>query len=432
MNTEFSSTSEEVLAAPAKVLDKAVSVRLLRGAGRRLKPAAALTILFAGAFGILSEQSTITANSAVISTRVVSVRTPIEGLFSAAALKANQPVQRGVSLGAVANNRFDPQAQELYQQQAIESTTQAAALGAEERTLRAQRAELLSRVRAHTEALTGRMDRVETEAEGALTARQAGFKLASADLERGKQLFDLGIVSRAALDKLDADAAVAQAELRGEESALAATRSEGAAVRHGMMIEAGNNNDVAYSEQRIDEIDLRLADLERERLNAEAAAVAAQGSYTQALEHNQAMGSAALVAPASGMLWKWFAVDGERVGVGDKVAELVDCQSAFLLAALPQDRVPAIAIGSSARYRLSGESVEHLARVASINAELPTLEGNKLAAEPIKVDDRPAVLVRLDLDPKDEAKGCLVGRTASVVIQAHQHDAIATLFHHYF
>ena len=432
MNSKLHSAPKVATVSLEGVVNTGLIKQWAKGAGRRLKPASTLGILFAGAFGIFSEQSSITANSAVISTRVVSVRTPIEGFLSAASVQTNQPVERGASLGLIANTRFDSQAQESYREQGIQSARQVAAIAAEEHTLSAQRTLLLNRVQAHTDALRDRMDRDVIEAERALAAKQAGFRLASSDLARGHQLYDAALISRAALEKLDSAATVAAEEAKAQEAALAAVRSERDAVNHGTMIELGNNNDVAYSDQRIDEINLRLADLERERLSMEATRDAAEGSYAEASMHNQAMGSAALTAPASGVLWKWFAADGEHMGAGEKVAELVNCKSAFLLAALPQDRVPAVTIGAQARYRLSGESTDRIAYVSSINAELPTLEGNKLAAEPLKVDDRPEVLIRLDVDPKDIAKGCLVGRTASVVIKAHSNDVVATLFHHYF
>ena len=50
----------------------------------------------------------------------------------------------------------------------------------------------------------------------------------------------------------------------------------------------------------------------------------------------------------NGMLWELMATGGEQVAAGDAVAELVDCDRAFILAEMPQQRVTEIDLGAVA------------------------------------------------------------------------------------
>jgi hypothetical protein len=63
------------------------------------------------------------------------------------------------------------------------------------------------------------------------------------------------------------------------------------------------------------------------------------------------------------MIWKLGAADGERLGIGDMAAEIVDCNAPFLLAAIPQNRFSDVEIAGVVQFRLSGERTEHTARL---------------------------------------------------------------------
>ena len=114
---------------------------------------------------------------------------------------------------------------------------------------------------------------------------------------------------------------------------------------------------------------------------------------------------------------------------GESGAELVDCHEAFILAPIPQERVPDIEIGSIARFRLSGEREERQGTVASISA---TPSGNgirKLAALPFRTDDAKTVTVRIALSPAATANGCDIGRTAQVSIPITRTSSLFARLH---
>ncbi len=133
------------------------------------------------------------------------------------------------------------------------------------------------------------------------------------------------------------------------------------------------------------------------------------------------MSAADLTAPGSGFLWQLNASNGELVAAGDPLVELVNCQSALLLAEIPQDRVPDVLIGARAHIRLSGETRERYGVVEAIVADPTAGESRNLAASPLKNSDERMAAVQIKLEEAParvgaEPRPCLVGRTASVMM----------------
>lgn len=119
-------------------------------------------------------------------------------------------------------------------------------------------------------------------------------------------------------------------------------------------------------------------------------------------------------------MWKVNATYGERVGVGETVLSTVSCSKPFLLASVPQDRVPEILLGGQARFRLAGEPVEHTGTVISVS-ESAEQSSQKFASRPIQKIDEHLATVMIGLNPAvivdpSWANSCGVGRTARVLI----------------
>jgi multidrug resistance efflux pump len=196
-------------------------------------------------------------------------------------------------------------------------------------------------------------------------------------------------------------------------------RIQSAASRHGVFLEGGSN-DVAYSAQRADEVAIRIAETERAIASFTAAAAEARARL-QAEEHRVALlREAELVAPSGGMIWKLGASDGERLAVGDMGAQIVDCRSAFILAAVPQDRFSDVEINGIAKFRLSGEKTDRTGRVVSVTGDASVAADRNLAAAPLVEHGASATAIaRIEFEAPSNTKGaCLVGRTARVLLPA--------------
>ena len=131
---------------------------------------------------------------------------------------------------------------------------------------------------------------------------------------------------------------------------------------------------------------------------------------------------ATAVAPNAGMIWKVSASPGERVSTGDTIAQIVNCDAAFIIANVPQNRVPDIEVGSGGDFLVSGETAKRSGHVISVTSD--ETDGDKnLAAIPFEEKGATAtVRIRIDDD-----KGCLVGRRARIVLPSNGPGLITRL-----
>lgn len=383
---------------------------------RPLKLGLGLTALLAGVYAVMADHNYVTSNTAVVSGYVTSIRVPIDGTLDFSHLRAGADVRQGQVLASVHNSLFDQR--HLYdlteQRNAAESAVRAAT--EQSRSLLEQRAMLQGRASEHKHAVAVRIARQSAEAERLFGAKRAELAQAELDLRRGEGLHAAGIISQSDYEKLLTQREISRENAAAAEAALTTLHVEAEAAADGVMSEPGVNNDVAYSQQRVDEINLRLADTSRTLQNYTSEAHEAGANLLADTQMVARMQHAELTSPLNGRVWSLGAAHGERVATGETIAELVDCREAFVLAPIPQDRVPEIEIGSIARFRLSGEREERQGTVASISASPSGDDLRKLAALPLHADDAKTVTVRIDL-PAGAAPGtCDIGRTAKVSI----------------
>ena len=137
-------------------------------------------------------------------------------------------------------------------------------------------------------------------------------------------------------------------------------------------------------------------------------------------------------SPIAGQIFQVQAIDGERTGAGDPIVSLIDCTHQFLLVEVPQDRLPDIALGGTARYRLAGEAAQLTGTVLSATgsgAANDTLQTHKFAAYPLLDSTEQRATVRVTLDP---ATPCTAGRTARVLLPTRPTNRLSRSLQQYF
>jgi multidrug resistance efflux pump len=304
-----------------------------------LKLGIGLTVLLAGAYGILSEQNYVSSSDAVVSAYVVVVRTPIDGIVQNLPASTNLHVREGQTLGHVENPRVDQQHLENLRVVEERTRSEADALAIEHTTLEQERRELLGRTHAHAKAVSDRIQHNILQNERLLLARQAAEKQAALDLDRGRKLRASGIIADADFDRLQTQYDIAIKEAQAQQAVVSAVHDEATSAAKGIYIEPGDN-EVDYSRQRYDEVGLRLADIDRALAAQQIQANAAREDLDKETYHSELMTRADLTSPISGLLWKIDAVNGERVGTGDSLAEFVDCDKALSSSKFPKTGSP--------------------------------------------------------------------------------------------
>ena len=413
---------------------------------RILKIAFAVTLFGGGAFGMLSDSTYISSSNAVISAYVVDVRSPIDGIISNLPLAAGTLVTSGQLLGDVQNPRIDRQ--HLDNVLTLESGSQSTvnALIAERASLEQQQKALLARSYVDTSAVASRLDQQAAAATRTLSGLQQALAEAAIELRRGQQLHDAGIIADAALDKLRSAHLIAVEQVAAQQSTLASIRSQASNATRGILTEPGDASDIAYSRQRADEIAIKLVD------NANALTIArgqADESHLIAAAETVRSGlmrQSQIHSPVPGVVWKINTTNGEVISGGTSVLSVVNCNQQFVLAQIPQDRVPDVAVHREARIRLAGESEVREGTVVSVSGDALKLPDAKLAALPFQESSQQMATVLISLDPggsptserhrpqhpQDENPPCLVGRTVRVLIPTYSVNPTAHWLHKLF
>ncbi len=380
-----------------------------------LKTGAAGAILAAAAYAVLSGQGFVNTDNAVVSTYIVSLRAPVSGYVSGVRAGVGQAVTAGTVLAHLDEPRVDEQRLVDLQRLATRLGADLAALRFERDALSRQRDALVARAARRNVSEAELLTLQAAEAERQARARQAAGQDAARVFGRARALAESGSISMAALDGAESAADEAGRNAEAALVRVAYLRLQAQAARDGMLLENGSN-DVPYSRQRADELAIRIAELDREIAFSAASQAETAGRLQSERRRMDLLRSADLIAPSSGMLWKLGAANGERLSVGDTAAEIVDCKAAFVIAAIPQERYSDVEIGGLARIRLSGERTDRRGHVMSITGEATLANDRNLAAAPL-MQRQATATARIGIDGSaDDAGGCLVGRTARVLL----------------
>jgi multidrug resistance efflux pump len=381
--------------------------------GKRL---AAVALLLVGGAALMTNADYITSDNAVVTAHVVSLRPPIEGLVATNVAAVGDPVSAGTLLAGVTNSLAD------------------------DRQVVAMRARL-ARLRADLDAalqeqvtLTAMLDNLTERAAHHRSAKleQLALDTARIDRDRGAKQDQLEQMVRDMRRKVALRGTVSESDIEVAETAVRVTAQQVASLDHqidashaaalateaGVLTEANSANDVAYSEQRADEVRERLADLTRTVSEVRAAAAEAEDQLLGETAMLQRTRAASISVPSPGMIWRVGAAPGERVAPGDLLAQIVDCGAAVLAVAVPQNRLSDIDMNAVVTFRLAGERQDRIGHIAAITGESAVRGDAAMATVPVAgATPVASVLVAVPASP-NQLGGCLVGRTARVLLPA--------------
>lgn len=389
-------------------------IRLSRPTGVQfLKGSFAGIILLTTLYAVLSQRSYVATNNAIASARVASVRVPIDGYLKGFDIGVGAKVSKQQRLGHVEDSLADDvnysQLRQALQQKAATSDSDMQMRG---RLVRERRS-LEIRGRDFLKASTARLQEMVRQDEQQVASGLAMKNELRLELDRQSKLYQEGITARAELDVLQRRYGMADHDLEAERNALGAAQIQANASAHGILLDSGTNGG-SYAQQRIDEIDMRLAEIDQMVMQSQKDEKAMTQTLADASSNLKLRRSGELFAPVDGIVWKLIASNGEFVEKGASVAQFVDCKSTFILAAVPQDRVPDVLLGSTVRFRFAGDTSDRYGKVRSVSGAQDPLTNVAIATAPVH-ERTPTATVMISLNPADTQE-CVVGRTARVVI----------------
>lgn len=355
---------------------------------------------------------------AVLNAPVMAVNSPIGGSL----LRPPPPPGTVIRAGATVAEIVDPQAASVVLEELATARTNAdqtrLAFITEDAELARLAASLAEAAERHLVASRIAVDLRLAVADADLVAAQAEAERARQEHERSLRLATTDAISRHRHDETAAAERKAAANVdaaRGTRDRLAAER---VALQAGVYI-GDDHNDVPYSRQRLDEVNLRRLEVQRRAAEHMAQRDALDVEMAAKRGRLEAFDRVVLTAPRDGIVWRNHVDSGAVTVSPGRLTSLIACADLLVTASLPTRNLEGFLPGSEARVRPVGSATWFPARIEQIRAMGMEEQADHFAASPPVTGDRRVVAtLRLD-DPiavGEGARFCDVGRTVEVRI----------------
>lgn len=390
----------------------------------RIRPGRTLlsvAIIGAGLWG-LGPSLTITPSiDAVVNAEVVSVRSVTEGRVTGGPPSVGTKIERNAFLARIVNPRQNQSFLGEIQTERASLNQRIEALDRQRTVLKQTAVHLAQRVGRYRISMAQSMEYRVAEAKGILVAIGASLKNARRELARSTKLMGKGLVAQSEFDEIHYEVDRLVGERSAAQSRLHELEVRLASVRNNTFLSDGQN-DVPYSQQRLDEISIRLSDIEARRSEYVIRVAEIARQITAEALRLEATREMALDAPVSGIIWKRFVKPGNDVVIGTELVEIVDCNSVFLDATFDEDRFAEIRVGQQAKVRFVGSDEQFDASVRAIRGSGAITEDRLLAARTKPRAPREFQAI-LEFDPKTAGSSaenfCLIGRSAEVAFTSN-------------
>ncbi len=301
--------------------------------------ACGLLVTALGLYVILGEQFSGTSADSLINAQVLVLRAPIDGQLTLAVHELGARVGAKEHLASLTDPRPDDT-------RLIDLNHTATQLTMELQGLKDRSAALdIARTRYQTQAdiyLTGRVRQIEArlaEASSTMEGAQSKLRETGAAFQRSSVLGQSGFQSQADVSRARSSFEVGTQDVQATQERIHYLSVELEAARQGTFL-GDATNDAPYSQQRIQEIGLQLAEV---AADVEERTKRIASLRNQVNEEQIRLGhftEARIDAPGPGILWEIMTGSGEYVRKGQDVLRIVDCTSTVVTASVRESVQP--------------------------------------------------------------------------------------------
>lgn len=354
----------------------------------------------------------------VVNAKLVTIQAPISGQLVRAIPDVGEPIGAGAIVTRITDDT-EPQAllaQLDGEYQLLRSRK--TALVEKLSTLNGLRRELATRV---TEMVSGSKESLRykiIEAE----ARQKGWvsvvKERELSLRRQETLLKDGHVAQARVDEAESLLEQAQQEVERAKADQERFRKETGSLDKGVFVGDGQN-DVPYSQQRLDEVVLAIADLNVQLTETNGRMTSIEKQLREETSRAGRRESMLVRSPIDGLIWRRMATELATVTKNNDLAKILDCSDIRIEVPVDESLSDRIETGAVVTVRLQGspETFEGIVSgVIGTRAVTPELE--YAALPPLLKKDEVLLVVEVPnagFENRPETF-CNVGRRAEVSI----------------
>lgn len=381
---------------------------------RFVKAAAGIAIV--AVFGWLPLRALFQTSSveAVVNSRLVTLRSPIDGKISAGASLSGDlgTVGEGTFILRVVNPRGDRVRLDDLRSQMSRLENERPSLVSKIASAQAGQKDLARQAALFTAGrirqLEARIAEVQTSIEAAAARREE----AAAAVERASSLIKSGSVSSVELGRLTRDQTIAQQTEIGARRRLDATQVELTAAREGTFL-GDSYNDRPSSVQREEEMRQRAEGLTADVAHADAQISWLVGEIESERSRYIGRSEADIKFPVAGRIWEVMTAPGEDVRAGQPLIRLLDCSGAVVTANVTESVYNGLQLGSLAHFRPSAGGPELTGTVVNLTGSAGVAAN--LAINPDALSKEPYRATISVPDLNDGSNDCPVGRTGRVI-----------------
>src|SRR5882762_2354391 len=313
-----------------------------------LKLFAGIGVVGLGAWTMVDSFASSEGAPAVVSGQTAILRATQDGYALLNALRRGSAVHKGEAIGTIVlSPTGDNKSMTL-----VQTKGRVDAIQSEIVALQGQIRELQERTEKNRVARIDDLSSKMEQASANIEAARAKEAAASAVRDRQQKLYSIGYTVKSSVEAAEHTADGARLDRTAAEKQIATLQVELSAAREGTFLQDAYN-DAAYSQQRADQLRLRVADLQAESQQQNHLLKLLEGDVRQlnASDRDAASNfSVPILSPASGIVWSVIN-SGQYVRAGDEVARVIDCSELSANATVSAREYVAIKDGDRAVFR---------------------------------------------------------------------------------
>jgi hypothetical protein len=355
---------------------------------------------------------------AVVSGQTAIIRAVQDGYTSLDTLRRGSAVHRGETIGTLQLSPTGDNNSNKYMT-LVQTRGRVDAVEAEIATLQAQIRDLQIRTDKNRVARIDELNSKVAEANASLGAAQAKEAAATAVLERQQKLYSIGWTVKASVEAAKSTAEAAKLDRTAGEKQIATLQVQLLAARDGTFLQDAYN-DAAYSQQRADQVRLRVADLQAESQQQNHLLKLLEGDARQTNASDRSSSSnlsVPILSPASGFVWS-VTNSGQYVRAGDEIARVIDCSQLSANATVSAREYAAIKDGDRALFRQQDQEQPWKGTVAWAGVPESNDSATSIPAMLAPGPNNSQYRIIVALDDVSNATNCPAGKFGRVIFES--------------
>jgi multidrug resistance efflux pump len=398
---------------------------------RFIKLGFALAFLAAAAYFFNEQVLTSTSLAGTVTSPLITLRSPIDGIVTvtANATTIGAHVNQHTPLFVIESHQFDNRLRVELEAKLVAYEQQIHVIERKIEELSTVRNQLQARRNTHWEATRARIAHDISQTTAQLSSAKAVHERRQIELARAKNLSTDGSVSKAALDDTVLASQQAHFDIERLTALLKRLNVDHAAAKQGILLGEGYS-DAPYSQQRSDEIAVRVIELHAERQNLENTRQEHAQRLGEEQQREDTFRRHVMHSPIDGTVWNVYIASGAVVAHNAPLADVVDCNRSFVEALIPESRYDNMQIGEKVHVKLLGNSRTIAGTIHSVRGQSAVVNPDSHAARLMPRRSTDAMIVSVAIDPASlhqVSRGvCQIGRSAKVYFDEQRHGGFVS------